>query len=152
MTDWVSFEGRIEPLVWGRATYTILRLPPDVARTLAATRRVEGEINDHPVNLAITRAPVVDDPFLWAGQSLMDRVGVIPGELLQVRLMPTSDDIVDNPPDVEAALLAHGLLTRWGDLTPGKRRGLLYKIDTARTDATRQKRITALISDLQANP
>ncbi len=26
--DWVTFEGRVEPLTWGRSTYTILRLPP----------------------------------------------------------------------------------------------------------------------------
>ena len=27
MSDWVAFEGEVEPLAWGRATYTILRLP-----------------------------------------------------------------------------------------------------------------------------
>ncbi len=32
--DWVTFEGRVEPLTWGRSTYTILRLPPEAAAAL----------------------------------------------------------------------------------------------------------------------
>ena len=68
-TGWVSFEGQVEPLVWGRATYTILRLPDHVVRDLGRTRRVEGEIAEHPVNLALSRAPVVEGVFLWTGQN-----------------------------------------------------------------------------------
>lgn len=150
MSDWVTFEGMVETVDWGRATYTILRLPDTVAEALAGTRRVEGEIADHPVNLAITRAPVVDGPFLWAGQSLLDRVGIAPGDRVEIRLRPAPDDRVDTPPDVAAALAAAGLTARWEALTPGKRRGLLYKIDTAKTAPTRSKRIAALIADLEA--
>jgi 4-hydroxy-3-methylbut-2-enyl diphosphate reductase len=41
------FEGRVEPVEWGRATYTIL---PVLPRRPSARERagVEGEINDHP--------------------------------------------------------------------------------------------------------
>lgn len=148
MTDWVTFEGRVEALVWGRATYTILRLPPDVAAALAPTRRVEGEIADHPVNLALTRAPVVEGVFLWAGASLLDRIGIAPGEPVEVRLRPAPDDRVDLDPDVEAALRAAGALEMWEALTPGKRRGLLYSISTAKTAPTRAKRIGRMIADL----
>jgi hypothetical protein len=152
MTDggWVAFDGRIEPMDWGRSTYTVLRLPPDAAQTLQAqgAKRVEGEINDHPVNLALSRAPVIDGPFLWAGQSLLDRLGVAPGEVLEVRLRPAPDDRVDTPDDIAAALRAAGVTAEWDGLTPGKRRGVLYQIGTARTAATRTKRIAALIQSL----
>ena len=148
MTDWVTFEGRVEPLVWGRATYTILRLPPEVAAALAPTRRVEGESAEHPVNLALTRAPVVEGVFLWAGSSLLERIGIVAGEPVEVRLRPASDDRVDLDPDIEAALRAAGMLAGWEALTPGKRRGLLYQIATAKTDPTRQKRIANLIAAL----
>lgn len=148
--DWVEFEGRIEPLLWGSATYTILRLPPDAAADLAArgAKRVEGEINDHPVNLGLSRAPVVDGPFLWAGQSLLERLGVEPGEVLEIRLRPAPDDRVDTPDDIAAALRAAGMTATWEALTPGKRRGLLYQIATAKTAPTRHKRIAALIQTL----
>ena len=148
MTDWVTFEGRVEPLTWGRSTYTILRLPDAAIQALGKTRRVEGEIADHPVNLALSRAPVVDGVFLWTGQSLLDRIGIQPGEPVEVRLLPASDDRVDLDPDIEAALRAGGVLDQWESLTPGKRRGLLYQIATAKTDPTRLKRIQRLVEVL----
>jgi len=154
MSDWLTFEGQVEPLLWGRATYTILRLPPDVADALTAQRakRVEGEINDHPVNLGLSRAPVVDGLFLWAGQSLLDRIGITPGEWLEVRLRPAPDDRVDVADDIAAALRAAGVSDRWEALTAGKRRGMLYQIDTAKTAPTRAKRIAALIASLMDAP
>lgn len=150
MSDWQTFEGVVEPLVLGRATYTILRLPAPVARALASggARRVEGEINDHPVNLALARAPDLDDVFLWAGRSLLDRVGATPGARVEVRLRPAAADIVDTPDDLSLALRQAGQTDRWQALTPGKRRGLLYQIDSARTATTRARRIAALIEDL----
>ena len=150
MDGWLSFEGRIEPLVWGDTTYTILRLPADISDPLeaAGAKRVEGEINDHPVNLALTRAPPVDGVFLWAGQSLLDRLGVQPGEGLDVRLRPADPDVVEVPEDVAAAIRASGRQAAWDALTPGKRRGLLYQVSTAKTAPTRAKRIAALVAGL----
>jgi Bacteriocin-protection, YdeI or OmpD-Associated/Domain of unknown function (DUF1905) len=148
MTGWVTFEGRVEPLTWGRSTYTILRLPEAALQALGKTRRVEGEIADHPVNLALSRAPVVEGVFLWTGSSLLDRIGIQPGEPVEVRLRPAPDDRVDLDPDIEAALRVAGVLSVWESLTPGKRRGLLYQIATAKTDPTRLKRIRKLVEDL----
>lgn len=152
MADWIAFEARIDTLDWGRATYTILRLPPDVAATFATdkVRRVEGEIADHPVNLAITRAAGVGGDFLWTGRDLLDRIGVAPGDLIEVRLRPADPDQVDDPPDVTAALRAAGVLAAWLALTPGKRRGHLHQIETARTAPTRAKRIAALVAGLMS--
>ena len=148
MSDYITFTGRVETLVWGKSTYTILRLPPDVVAALHPARRVEGEVKDHPVNLALTRAPVVEGVFLWAGQSLLDRVGITPGEPVEVRLRAAPDDRVDTPDDIAAALRASGASAAWDALTPGKRRGLIYQISAAKTDATRSKRIAALIETL----
>jgi hypothetical protein len=149
---WLTFEGSVRPVTWGRATYTVLPLPPDVAEALerSGARRVTGEIAEHPVNLAVSRAPVVDGPFLWAGRSLLDRIGIEPGETVEVRLRPAPDDVVDTPDDIAAALFAGGVVARWEALTPGRRRGLLHRIDTARTHATRARRIAALVMELAA--
>ncbi|NBE06838.1 YdeI/OmpD-associated family protein [Paragemmobacter ruber] len=148
MSGWVSFEGVVEPLEWGKATYTILRLPDEAVATLGAAKRVEGEINEHWVNLALSRVPVVEGVFLWAGQSLLDRAGIAPGEPLEVRLRPAPDDQVDTPEDVALALRAAGLTAVWDGLTAGKRRGMLYQIGTAKTAPTRAKRIDAMIQSL----
>lgn len=148
MTDWVSFEGIVEPVVWGKATYTVLRLPEAAVAALDGAKRVEGEINEHWVNLALSRAPVVDGVFLWAGATLLDRVGIAPGETVEVRLRKSPDNQVDTPDDVAAALRAADRTAVWDALTAGKRRGMLYQIGTAKTAATRAKRIDAMIQSL----
>lgn len=150
--DWVVFEACIEPIVWGKSTYTILPLPADVADTLIArgAKRVEGEINDFPVNLAITRAPVVPGPFLWAGKALLDSIAITPGERLDIRLRPASPDEVEVPGDVSAALRAADLWSDWSARTPGKRRGMLHQITSAKRADTRARRIAALIDTLKA--
>lgn len=156
MSDWLTFEGRIEPVAWGRATYTVLRLPTDVARALASlgAKRVEGEINDQPVNLALSRAPVIDGVFLWAGRSLLDKLEVAPGDILDVRLRPAANDDVPPPDDLASALDAAGLTDLWDGLTPGKRRGLIYKLEKAKTAPTRKRRIADIVAALstEADP
>lgn len=82
---WITFEGQIEPLEWGRATYTILRLPEEVDAALGHPKRVEGGIADHPVSLAPSRAPVIEDRFLWTGKSLLHQIGIKPGEIVEIR-------------------------------------------------------------------
>ena len=150
--DWLSFEAAVEPLVWGRSTYTILRLPQPVAEALnlAGAKRVAGEIAEHPVNLALIKAPVVDGVFVWAGQSLLSRTGIAPGDVVEVRLRPAPPDEVETPHDVDAALQHNGLTEAWQALTAGKRRGLLYQIETAKRPETRAKRIAALMLEMGA--
>ncbi|MEO1734253.1 MAG: YdeI/OmpD-associated family protein [Pseudomonadota bacterium] len=154
MQNWLEFEGRIEPLVWGRGTYTILRLPAWVSTSLQAqnTKRVEGEIADFPVNLGLAKSPEVDGVFLWTGKSLLDQIGVVPGHALNIRLRPTDPDHVDTPSDVNAALSAADVTHVWTELTPGKRRGLLHQVQTAKRAETRNKRIAALVSHLKDAP
>ena len=149
---YVTFEAKVEPMVWGRATYTILRLPHDVTKALGGAKRVEGEIADHPVNLAPTRAPVIEGQFLWAGQSLLDRIGIQPGEGVEVRLRPADPDAVDMDDDVAAALRAAGVSDLWAALSPGKQRGILHQVTSAKTSATRAKRVAKLISILVEAP
>jgi uncharacterized protein YdeI (YjbR/CyaY-like superfamily) len=52
--------------------------------------------------------------------------------------------------DVALALSRADRMQAWDALTPGKRRGLLYRIDTAKTQATRAKRIDALVAGLDS--
>ncbi len=151
MSDYITFEGQVVPIEWGDATYTILPLPAEVAAALERqnAKRVVGEINDHPVNLALTKAPVVDGTFLWAGKSLLDACGIEPGEIIEVRLKKTDPDAVDVDADIIDALRAAQVSDLWSALTPGKQRGHLHMINTAKRADTRQKRINKLIAELR---
>jgi uncharacterized protein YdeI (YjbR/CyaY-like superfamily) len=86
--------------------------------------------------------------FLWAGKILLDRLGAKPGERPEVRLRAAPPGAVDTPADVEAALRRAGKTDAWQRLTPGKKRGTLYQIDTANTGATRIKRIATMFEGL----
>lgn len=88
MSNCVTFEGHKDPLTLGRSTCSILRLPEPAVQGLDKRSRIEGDIAKHPVNLALFRAPVGAEVFLWTGQSLLDRIGIRPGGPVEVRLRP----------------------------------------------------------------
>ncbi len=150
MSGYHVFEGRIDPLEWGDVTYTVLRLPQEVtdALTEEGAKRVEGEIGDHPINLAISKAPVIEGAFLWTGKSLLVAAGLEPGESLEVRLRKADVNVVETPADVTAAIHSAGKSAAWEALTAGKRRGMLYQVSNAKRAETRAKRIQKLISEL----
>lgn len=150
MSDWIDFEARIEPMQWGETTYTVLPLPDDVADALARckARRVDVELNDHPYNLAVTKSPALSSPFLYTGKRILKEIGAAPGEVLEIRLRPADENDVDIPSDVLKALKSGQKSAVWGALTPGKQRGLLHPITTAKRPETRASRIATLVASL----
>ena len=89
-TRWVEFDALVEVLPWGRNIYTIIRLEKALERAAkaAGTRRVEGTIDDVPVNVGVNRADVLPDAFMYAGRGLQRRVGARPGDVVSCRLAP----------------------------------------------------------------
>lgn len=134
---------------WGRNTYTVLRLPDDVIAALNNPKRVEGELGNHPINLAVTRAPVIEDAFLYTGKTLLEAAGIDPGDVVEARLRAADPAHVEVPADLATALRAAGQTDVWEGLTPGKRRGLIAPIEAAKRPATRVARIGKLIASLQ---
>ena len=149
--DW-TFPGLVEAVTWGRSVYTLIRIPDGLVEEAKAvgTRRIEGTIDGIDVNLAITRAPVVDRPFVWAGRSLLRRIGAEAGAVVECRLRPVDDEVVPTPADVAARLAETGVLERWESLPPTERRSRLYPIESAGRPETRARRIDALVEQLGA--
>ena len=153
MDDWIEFEGRVAPMVWGSSTYTVLPIPTDVVDQLALSggKRVEVEINDQSFELALTKAPVLAETFVYTGKRILKATAVEPGELLSLRIRGSDPNQVVLPDDVRAMLIARECLTAWEALSPGKRRGLLHPIQTAKRPETRRTRIQNLCGFLGAN-
>lgn len=149
--DWVSFVGRVIPLEWGDNVFTILPIPDHVQAKLSAqgAKRIEIEINDGPLNLALTKAPVIDKVFVYIGKSALKSIGVEPGEELDVRVRNADPDVVEEPSDVITMLRQSEALDLWRMLTPGKKRGYLHQINSAKRPATRAVRIEKLIVELR---
>lgn len=143
-------EGFIEPMVSGRSRYTVLRVPDGLVEAADAvgTRRVAGELDAVAVNLALTKAPVIADTFVWAGSSLLRRLRLEPGDPVSGWLAPVDPDEVPVAPDLAEALESAGLRKRWDSLPPSTRRRQLVPVDAAATAATRARRLQTLVNGL----
>ena len=150
MGDWIAFEGHVVPMEWGKSVYTVLPLPDDVYEALAAlgAKRVDVELNDCPFNMALTKAPVIEQVFVYTGKTVLAEAGIEPGERIDVRMRMADPDVVEVPADVMLALRQAGVSDRWTALTPGKQRGLLHGITSAKRDETRKARIAKLMDEL----
>ncbi|MEL6640322.1 MAG: YdeI/OmpD-associated family protein [Pseudomonadota bacterium] len=148
--EYQSFIGRIVPMEWGKSTYTVLPIPDDVSAALFANgaKRVEGEIGDFPINLALTKSPVMGQVFVYTGKSFLRESGISPGEEVEVRMRPAPDQLVETPEDLVFALRQAEMSDRWAALTPGKRRGLIHTVTTAKRPETRAKRIAKILAEI----
>lgn len=150
MSGWVEFDALIEPMPWGRSLYTILRLDAglEAAAKDARTRRVEGTIEDVPVNVGLNRADVLPDPFMYVGKPLQRKLGAGPGDVVRCRLRPADADDVPLPDYLTSALADAGRLTAFEQKAPAERRRLLQPVEEAAKPETRQRRIAALVRSL----
>ena len=148
--EWVEFDALVELIPWGRSVYTIVRLDRalEEAARAAGTRRVEGTIDDVPVNVGVNRADVLPDAFMYAGKGLLRRLGARPGDLVDCRLRPADPDDVPLADDVHRALADAGRLEAFERRSPAQRRRLLQPIEDAVKVETRQQRTAAMVRAL----
>jgi hypothetical protein len=149
-TRWVEFDALVEVLPWGRNIYTIIRLEKALERAAkaAGTRRVEGTIDDVPINVGVNRADVLPEAFMYAGKGLQRRLGVRPGDVVSCRLRPADPDEVPLADDVHRALADADRLDSFQRKRPADRRRLLQPIEDSARPETRQQRIAALLRSL----
>jgi hypothetical protein len=146
----IAFDAVLEPMEWGSSVYTVIRVPDELVRNAEAeaTRRVAGTVEGREVNLAITTAPALDSPFLWAGKSLQRAIGLEPGDVAHCELRPVDPDVVLLADDVAEALRVADRMGAWEALPPAQRRTRLVKVDAAAKPETRARRIAELITSL----
>ncbi|SIT67188.1 YdeI/OmpD-associated family protein [Microbacterium sp. RU33B] len=149
-----TIDGFVEPMEWGRARYTVIRVPDDLvdAARSVGTRRVQGEIEGCEVNLALTVAPVFSGTFVWAGAPLLRRMRVEAGDPVSGRLAPVDPGEVPIPADLASALESAGARDAWDGLEPAARRRRLVPVDSAGTAPTRARRIQAILDGLSGSP
>ena len=147
-----SFEAPIvEHWFEAKFAYTVVWLPPEVAEALpfkAYPRlRVEGEVAEQGFEAACM--PVRRRWYLMGSKKAMKAAGVSLGDEVEVRFRIADQDAVDMPVDLTRALEADAAaLARWDALTPGKKRGLAFRVAQAKRPETRAKRIAELLEAL----
>lgn len=150
-----SFEAPLDRFGVGRERkvwYTVVFLPAALEAELpfaAHSRlRVEGEIAEVPVEGAWMPAGDGRRYFIVAPRVLKD-AGVAVGDLVEMRFRIADQDAVDVPPELAAELTADpDARAAWDALTPGKRRGLTYRVHGAKARATRMRRVAEVMAML----
>ena len=124
MVRTVRFDAVIEPMTWGRNTYTVIYVPPEL----------------------------VDEAARWpVGASLQRRLQVKPGDVVACEFAPADPDRVPLPDDVAGALDTAGCMPAWERIRPSERRQLLAPIENAARAHTRRHRIEQLVRSLTSS-
>ena len=135
-----------------RYRYTVVFLPPHLSDRLPLDAhprlRISGEVNDHPFEASLT--PVRGRWYILLSKRTLRAIGALVGDTVSIRFRVADQDAVEVPPALEEALRGNAALQAlWEGLTAGKRRGLAYRVASAKTPATQAKRIAEVFEIIE---
>lgn len=149
-----QFEGRIVYHDVGseKYAYTVVFLPDELAAELPLKEyprlRIAGEVQDHPIDASLT--PVRGRWYILLSKKLLRAIGASIDDEVEVRFEIADQDAVEVPPALTAALKRNKRMRAlWEKQTPGKQRGLAYRVASAKTAATQEKRIAEVFGILK---
>ena len=149
--DLWEFEATVEYHDFGRMGYAVVYLPEDLRVKMPFDRyprlRVDAEVAEFPVDRAFQ--PGQGKYYLILSKRLLKQAGLVLGDSVNVNFRIADQEAVTVPDTLEVALQGNPTAkTKWDTLTPGKRRGLAHRVSSARTAATKKKRVAEVISTL----
>ena len=110
--------------------------------------RITGEINDHPFEAALT--PVRGAWYILLSKTTLQAIEAGVGDPVAVRFAIADQDAVEVPPALQAALASDPKMRRlWDAQSPGKQRGLAYRVASAKRAPTQAKRVAEVFAILR---
>jgi len=148
-----SFEGTVAIYDVGsdRYVYTVIWLPNDVAALLPLKQypklRIFGEANEIEFKAALM--PVRGRRYILFSAKALKAMGVGVGDDVNVVFDIDDQDAVDMPEALSKALDADAeIAALWSQQTAGKRRGLAFRVLSAKSVDTQGKRIAEVFDIL----
>ena len=134
-----------------RYRYTVAYLPQAIVAALPLEAHprlcISGEVNEYPFEATLT--PVRDAWYILFSKKTQ-AIDVRVGDEVDIRFRVADQDAVEVPPALRAALDGNAAMAAlWAGLTPGKQRSLAYRVGSAKTAATRAKRIAEVFGIMQ---
>ncbi|MEM1098410.1 MAG: YdeI/OmpD-associated family protein [Planctomycetota bacterium] len=157
------FEGEVAEYDVGssRYVYTVVWLPEAMQADLPLTEyprlRVSGEMNETEFTSALMPVPGQTVPgtqgkrrwYLPLSKKQLRAMEARLGSVLRVRFRVADQDAVEVPTVLAAALKNNAKMRKlWEGLTPGKQRGLAYRVASAKRAETQTKRVTEVFEIL----
>lgn len=137
-----------------RYVYAVVWLPENMQADLPLNEyprlRVTGEMNETEFASALMPVPGDTVPgtrgqrrwYLLLSKKQLKAMDSSLGDTIRVRFKIDDQNAVDVPVLLEAALRKNkAMQKRWDQLTPGKQRGLAYRVASAKRSETQQKRV-----------
>ncbi|MEM1028504.1 MAG: YdeI/OmpD-associated family protein [Planctomycetota bacterium] len=158
-----TFEAEVTTYDVGSARYlyTVVWLPEALHKELPLDQhprlRVTGEMNEQPFASALMPVPGKSVPgsratrrwYLLLSKKQLKAMDSEVGDTVHVRFAVDDQDAVDVPPLLASALRKNSRMQkRWDALTAGKRRGLAYRVASAKRAETQAKRIAEVFDTL----
>lgn len=136
--------------------YRIIRMPEDLKQSVPfhgqSRLRITGEVAEE----AFDGAWIPDGEQGWyliINSQRAKRSNLTIGSPVEVRFNVADQDGVDVPEALQRAFNADSAAKdRWDALTPGRQRGFAYRIASAKTTPTINKRIAELFDELASKP
>lgn len=133
------------------ATATGIAVPEDVIEALGGGGRIPVTVTIGPVTYPSTIARMKGVAKIPVSADIRSRAGVAAGQLLTVTV--ERDDAprtVDVPQELRAALDEHPDAAKvFAALSPSHQKRHVLAVTSAKTDETRQRRLAAIIAELQ---
>lgn len=146
-----EFTTQIEYHDFGRMGYTVVYLPEPLREKLPFDRyprlRVDAVVAEHPIDGAFQ--PGQGKMYLIVSKALMKSAGISLGDTVEVSFRVADQDAVDTPNPLRRAFTTNSSAQQaWDSLTAGKKRALAHRINSAKTEATTNKRVKEVLSTL----
>jgi len=146
-----SFDAPIVPHCVGPYTYSVVFLPVELNEDLPLAQhprlRIEGVVGELSFSGALQ--PVRGRWYLLLSKKKMKAGGFELSEWVHVRFRVADQDAVDVPEMLRLALEENQYaMDTWENLSAGKRRGLAYRVASAKRAPTQTRRVSEVIEML----
>lgn len=150
-----SYTGPLDEYDFGRYAYCVLYAPPELQAELLAHQRprvrIAGEIEGIAVNLAWQ--PSGDGRLYLIVNNELRRVrNLVVGDPVTIQFNIADPDQVIVPPELEQLLEQDPLYAHlWSEITAGRKRALAHMVASAKSSATRARRLQEVRDHLEHN-
>lgn len=150
-----TYTGPLDQYDLGRYAYHVLYAPAELQAALLAHQRprirITGEIEGIPINLAWQ--PSGDGRlYLIVSDELRRARNLLPGDPLTIQFNIADPDQVVVPPELEQLLEHDPLYAQlWSEITSGRKRAFAHLIASAKSSATRARRLQEVCDHLENN-
>lgn len=148
-----AFDSVVTSYKHDKFCYSVIHLPPETVASLpgAGRTRLRAAATINGIDTKCAIMPGGDATmYIFASKDLQKRIGAGHGQAVRVRFTLEPTDAVAMPEELAAALQKDAeARSLWDALTPGKRRGFAFRVSSAKTSATRAKRVEEVLDSLR---